>query len=321
MHAFNTTMASVMGIKFASSLITQAQKIVTYFRASHMPLALLKKLAHSMGIKRMLITSNKTRFTSVHASLESVVRLKGVLQEIARQHSSILSKSVVNLINHDTLFARLKLLCNLLEPFSLVIAAVQAARCTLADVMRYWLFLAKAVTGSSSDGLPPDFKAHCFLAYNLRHQEMVSPWCKLALFLHPIYRDVVSKDKDNWVLVQHTAGQLWKSGYKYKHVQVVQLLEDMKAYKIHDDPYDNMPMNGELATLKLYWRSIASTNPQAELPKLAVLLLDIKPHAADPEKTFSLMGWYHSARRSQLLSKTTTAMTTIKMHHQSLKDK
>ena len=50
-------------------------------------------------------------------------------------------------------------------------------------------------------------------------------------------------------------------------------------------------------------------------------MLDIKPHAADPEKTFSLMGWYHSARRSQLVFRTTTAMATIKMHHQSLKNK
>jgi len=64
-------MASVMGHPYASGMTTQAQKLVTFFRASHQPLALLKKLAHSMGIKHMLITFNKTRFTSVHASLES----------------------------------------------------------------------------------------------------------------------------------------------------------------------------------------------------------------------------------------------------------
>ena len=82
-----------------------------------------------------------------------------------------------------------------------------------------------------------------------------------------------------------------------------------------------MPCDGELSTLRLYWKSIASGDEQAQLPQLALLLLDIKPHAADPEKTVSLMGWYHSARRSQLLSRTTTAMTTIKMHHQTVKDR
>ena len=128
-----------------------------------------------------------------------MVRLQSVLQEIARQHAHLLSKSVLNIINDDMLFVRLKQLCRVLEPFSLVIAAVQAARCTLADVMRYWLFPAKQVTGSVTDGLPAEFKSRCFVAYNLRHQEMVGSRCKLALFLHPMYRDVVSKDKDNWL--------------------------------------------------------------------------------------------------------------------------
>jgi hypothetical protein len=273
-----------------------------------------------MGIKRMLITSNKTRFTSVHASLESVARLQSVLQEIARQQPALLSKAVIKTINNDMFFVRLKQLCRLLEPFSLVIAAVQAARCTLADVMCYWLFLAKQVTGDSSDGLPPGFKAHCFVAYNIRHEEMVTPWCKVALFVHPLYRDVVSQDKASWVLVQQTAGGLWKDGYKNSKQAVQQLITDMKRYKIHDAPFDSMPADGELATLKLYWKSISSSNEQLELPKLALLLLDIKPHAADPENTVSLMGWYHSARRSQLLSRTTTAMTTIKMHYQPVKD-
>ncbi len=118
-------MASVMGHPYASGMITQAQKLVTFFRASHQPLALLKKLAHSMGIKRMLITSNKTRFTSVHASLESVVRLQSVLQEIARQHPAILSKCAMKTISNDMFFVRLKQFCKLLEPFSHVIAAVQ----------------------------------------------------------------------------------------------------------------------------------------------------------------------------------------------------
>jgi hypothetical protein len=142
--------------------------------------------------------------------------------------------------------------------------------------------------------------------------------CKLALFLHPMYRDVVSKD--SWVEVQLTAGNLWK-GYKYSKQQIQQLLKDIQLYKLHEEPYSVLPVDGELASLKLYWKEILSNDENLELPKLAILMLDIKPHAADPEKTVSLMGWYDSARRSQLLSATTTAMTTIKMHYQNLKDR
>ncbi len=57
-----------------------------------------------------------------------------------------------------------------------------------------------------------------------------------------------------------------------------------------------------------------------QLPGLALLLQDIKPHAADPEKTFSLMGWFNSARRSRLLNTTTTNTALIKMHHAPLVD-
>ena len=49
MHAFNSTMLSVMGHPFAKKLVSQAQALVTFFRASHQPLALLTKLAKSMG--------------------------------------------------------------------------------------------------------------------------------------------------------------------------------------------------------------------------------------------------------------------------------
>lgn len=59
MHAFSTTMASVMGHPDATQLVTKAQKLVTFFRASHQPSAQLKKVAAALGIKRSLVTSNK----------------------------------------------------------------------------------------------------------------------------------------------------------------------------------------------------------------------------------------------------------------------
>ena len=198
MHAFNTTMLSVMGHPFAKKLVSQAQAVVTYFRASHQPLASLKKIAAAMNIKRMLISSNKTRFTSVHASLEFVLRLQNALQQLTEQYPKLItSTAVAATISSGMFFMRLKQICKLLEPFSLVMTAVQAARTTLADVMRYWLFLAKQVSGIDSERMPAEFTSHCHVAYNMRHDEMASPLCKLGLFLHPSYRDVVSARKSN----------------------------------------------------------------------------------------------------------------------------
>ncbi|KAL0025518.1 hypothetical protein WJX77_008663 [Trebouxia sp. C0004] len=54
-------------------------------------------------------------------------------------------------------------------------------------------------------------------------------------------------------------------------------------------------LNGQLATLRYLWR--------------------------DPEKTFSLMGWFQSDRRSRMLNRSTTNLTMIKMHHSRPRDR
>lgn len=131
-----------MGHHFATTIVSRAQSLVTFFRASHKPLALLKEGAAAKGIKRMLVTSNKTRFTSVHAMLESVLRLKDVMIEIAGQHKKLLSAAVCAILADDMFFFGLQQICQLLVPFTLVIQAVQSDDATLAAVMRYWYFLA-----------------------------------------------------------------------------------------------------------------------------------------------------------------------------------
>ncbi len=48
---------------------------------------------------------------------------------------------------------------------------------------------------------------------------------------------------------------------------------------------------------------------------LATRVHDIKPHAAEPEKSFSLMGMFHTFKHTQLCGTITNAMTAIKMQH------
>ncbi|DBB02777.1 TPA: Potassium transporter, variant 3 [Trebouxia sp. C0004] len=314
MHAFNTCMGSLLGHAWAKKIVKRNQKMVTSVRASHLPLTELGMIANRMGITRMLITSNKTRFTSVHASMESVVRLQPALTELADKQPYLLTDKALALITDDMFFIKLKKLCYLLEPFTLVIHAVQSNDTTAADVMRYWLLLAKHISKLPSDSVDADFKAHCFTAYNLRHNEMVSPLCQLALLLHPLYRPAVITGRMHWDELRETAGQLWQSR-RHSKAECRQLMQvDLEQYKLGDAPYNRLPLNGQLATLRLWWRGILHDNPELQLPSLALLLLDIKPHAVDPEKTFSLIGWFQSDRRSRMLNRTTTNLTMIKMH-------
>ncbi|DBA79000.1 TPA: hypothetical protein ACH3X1_008866 [Trebouxia sp. C0004] len=145
-----------------------------------------------MGITRMLITSNKTRFTSVRASVESVLWLQLALQGLARQHPECLTDQLLDWFSNDMFFIMIKQLCKILEPFTLVIQAVQAACASLADVTRYWLYLAKMMSQLPFQSIDSALRKWCCIAFNMRQAEMLSPMCKLALFLHPRYRDALA---------------------------------------------------------------------------------------------------------------------------------
>ncbi|DBA91141.1 TPA: hypothetical protein ACH3X1_016099 [Trebouxia sp. C0004] len=178
-----------MGHPYAGSIVSKAQSLVTFFRASHKPLALLKEYAKARGINCMLVTSNKTRFTSVHAMFESVLRLKDVMLHLLDTQRHLLSAGVLAILaDSELLFIGIKQICQLLVPFTLVIQAIQPDDASLADVMRYWHFLARSMDSIKPQLTDPAFKKHCIAAFNWRDGNMHNPLAQLALFLHPWYR-------------------------------------------------------------------------------------------------------------------------------------
>ncbi len=324
MHCFSTCMGSVMGHAFAKQLVSRAQSVVTFFRASHKPLALLKQFALAMGIKRMLVTSNKTRFTSVHAMLESLLRLKEALLRVVREHKGILSAAVLSTLTDPMFFIALEQVCQLLVPFTLVIQAIQSDNATLADVMRYWIFLGRSMQKLVANLTDASFKAHCISAFNWRVKDMHNPHAHMGLFLHPWYRGQAAKTDAQFDALRSTAMKMWK--YNGKHgTEGKALLGELKQYRTGAKPFLGTLANGDLDGVRTYWiniqHSAAASGAPLQLPALALIIHDIKPHAADPEKTFSTMGMYGSDRRNQLLNETTTAMTVIKMHHTKKNDR
>jgi hypothetical protein len=49
MHAFALLLGSILALPWAKELVTNAQRVVTFFRASHQPLALLRPAADELG--------------------------------------------------------------------------------------------------------------------------------------------------------------------------------------------------------------------------------------------------------------------------------
>jgi hypothetical protein len=118
--------------------VTRAQAVVTYFNASHQPLALLRAAAETLGITKGLQSSNKTRMTSVHICLESIRDNKMAFQVLLHRHPDVIKKdAVVATLRDNEFWGGLEALCNLLQPISQAIMAIQGANATLADVTRW----------------------------------------------------------------------------------------------------------------------------------------------------------------------------------------
>ena len=75
------------------------------------------------------------------------------------------------------------------------------------------------------------------------------------------------------------------------------------------------PFNAPLGNFqpKLWWQGL---DPKLTIVHLAVFLYDVVPHAATVQRLFSLMGWYHNARRNRLGVDSTGSMTAIKTFYE-----
>jgi hypothetical protein len=163
MHLFALIMNSVISHAYARDLIAKAQKIVTYFRASHRPLSLLRDAAAAVGIKGTLKTSNQTRLTSVAICLESVLAMQDAFSRLLREHPDILEsqQEVEELVSDRQYFTDLKALCKVLAPFSKVIMAVQRQHSTIADLGRYLLYLGKELEAALVAMPAGELQRHC----------------------------------------------------------------------------------------------------------------------------------------------------------------
>ena len=227
MHAFSLAVGSLLGHPWAKELVKRAQRLVTYFQAAPRAYHKLLEGANSLGIKGRLRSSNKTRFTSIQMMLESVVGLEAAFAFLLNNHESVIQSADIPPIIRDRVFwASTEVLNKILVPFSKVMTAIQAKTATLADITRYWLYLARvlreelpkvAAAGGKTSSccfagvvlLPvdialanhitagimlmrskwlADFMSHCIGAFNMRSKEMNLPECRLALFLDPRYK-------------------------------------------------------------------------------------------------------------------------------------
>jgi hAT family C-terminal dimerisation region len=312
MHLFSLVIGSIIGHEWAVKLLERAQRLVTYFRASYNNYHYLLEAREQFNISTRLRTSNTTRFTSVHLCLVSVQKLRMAFTLVlSTRRALITNRDVVATIEDHSFWAELDSMCRLLQPFSQAVMAIQSDQATLADCLRYWLYLAKALTRNVV-GLPSSFKQHAFYVFNKRWAEGDLPIIRLALFLDPRYR-AVSTSRNQLQSLIDAAARHWQ---KCSHSQDEEaaLCNQIRAYYARARPFD-IPHGGPGFDVRNWWASITD-DAATQLRALATKLFSIVPHGASVERLFSLLAWYHTDTRNSLKSSTVEAMAAIKLHHQ-----
>jgi len=239
-----------------------------------------------------------------------------------------------------------------LRPVCKIIMDVQGNNISIADVMRFNLYLGQILSKElSNPKLPPYFVYDVVVAYRKRMRDMDCSLYVLALFMDPRFRCVLSPDppgrhNELWATIRYQVSKLsffllllakdefllflkilcrnWQACSilvardfpMAEEATLKPFLEGMNAYRAGAAPY-NIPYTSS-HTPKLWWEEVdrAGSGAASRLVLLvAQKLLVPAPHSAAPERAFSMMGWFHSDLRNRMSVETTKMLTAIKMHY------
>lgn len=178
--------------------------------------------------------------------------------------------------------------------------------------------------GAVLDDLPLDYQEHIIWAVSVRAKEQDTVLARLALFLDPRFRqaassrDISSSSMRDFItrLSEYAASQGWDQG------RISGVLGQLSQYGLGQPPFDLPYASGTTSSgfsARLWWQTLRTDAAAADLAELALVLLEVVPHAATPERVFSTMGWYESGKAARLSVGTNAQKTAIKMHYDSYK--
>jgi hypothetical protein len=147
-HGIQRILSDIAGHHWACGIVKQAQRVVTHFQCSHRPKSLLDNTRHRVRVEgASLETANKTRLTSEYSMLVSTVRNARALCQLGHDPNFTdlgqPSRMMADIVSQDSFYTEVALLVKIIKLGAEVVMAVQGADTTLADVTRYWIYLAQ----------------------------------------------------------------------------------------------------------------------------------------------------------------------------------
>jgi hypothetical protein len=113
-------------------------------------------------------------------------------------------------------------------------------------------------------------------------------------------------------VVQQALGYWMKQGHTADDFRLLQA--DMRSYRAGQQPCNASATSVSGA---LDWWLAVDSDTGGQLAKLTIVLFQLLPLSAEPERVFSSMGWYHGRVRSRLSYQATADMTKMKFLRQS----
>jgi len=293
-HCINLIACDIVKENFGDRLLRRVNILVTFFKSSHQANSILHTLMKEKGVVGGgLKLYCKTRWTTASESVNSVINLESILEEIVTDHHQILTNDKIEkIVNSRNFFSDLRILAFVLDPLRKAVLALEARSATLADC-----FLSLARLAAALNKLPksfdPSFRSHCVKVINGRFNEFDDDKYITCFFLDPRFRGAPLKKISFKRVIKCIVSIGKRLGFDLHEIDIV--LDQLQKYKNEEDPFDldiSIAKNNPIS----WWKLIA-TEPEPELlPRIACHLLSICPNSATCERGFSTLGWLFERR-------------------------
>ncbi|KAI0349849.1 hypothetical protein OH77DRAFT_1507314 [Trametes cingulata] len=274
LHGLNTTIGEISSYPLMKKVILQAIQVVTFFSLSHYWGSQLKEEAKKQGIKTSLKQNCESRWYA-------------------------LVRHCMSMQTYRSFWSHLDQFIETTKPLVDAIGNLESRQTTLADCMLELIRCARTMTCLSFDKDDEDvgFWMHAKSVFNRRFHEMDTDRHSLALFLHPLCRQLAVLQVANghsFEMMTKTALTIAKQ-WQWSKSHADALVSDLKLYYQRKAAFV-----GSQRDALDWWESLPISSKKHPLKSLAIVLHSIVPHAGDIERLFSDLGGTQSAKRCRL---------------------
>lgn len=315
-HGLSLLIEDVLKLKSVSQFVKTVSSVINEIKHSHVLHALFINIQQRKNkVPLALKLPVKTRWGSIVACLESIMKTKYALQAMAvdEEASEVLSKSTkATLLDENVFWIRVQKLCDFFVPLQRWITIFEHNDPQIHKVIECFreiknIFLQKSTT------LPvlKQEEADLLKIVDKRYEKSVHLIHLAANLLAPSCQGK-SLSNDEILKATEFIFLIAKSHPKYKD-SYNEIVEDLANYKAKEGLWaKDFVRESVNINPHVWWKGICSSS---KLSTLAADVLSMPASTAATERTFSAYGFQHRARRNRLTVETAGKLTYVSYNY------